>query len=422
MSSQIEARKKLMKVKKPIYKPMQISQNNKKNIKILDHPPKNENNINTNINSSILNHNNNNAKTIQKLQEELNIYKVKSEKLEEEIMKLNLKIKEMTEKNEKIEKIAKKNEEEKNSEEDSSFSSQKKNPLKKAISSAYDILIELVELILNQKTYKDKDKDKDKENNSTQKQIENISMDIYEPSVYNDEERKSLLFEQIQQILIFKINFINKIYHLGLEKQCERIKNWNLNSINTPKDTNKDISFLSFSAFSNNKKRSHNVSMSNSDIALGIGITPPHSPKFPGRKDSYSAISNIMDESTIKDLSTSIINYNNAPHFGLGGDSFFFENENLSKSKEDIDTKEHSKGKEVNLINTSFKDLSLIRSGDEQALGNVSFTKNLDKYAPNLEGGDNDNDNDNDINSGDIQNKEIIIKNENQFNISFNDI
>ena len=410
MSSQIEAKKKLMKVKKPTYKSMQLSQNNKKNIKILDHPPKNDNNINTNINSTILNHNNN-AKTIQKLQDELNIYKVKSEKLEEEIMKLNLKIKEMTEKNEKI---AKKNEEEKNSEEDSSFSSQKKNPLKKAISSAYDILIELVELILNQKTYKDKDK----ENNSTQKQIENISMDIYEPSVYNDEERKSLLFEQIQQILIFKINFINKIYHLGLEKQCERIKNWNLNSINTTKDNNKDISFLSFSAFSNNKKRSHNVSMSNSDMALGIGITPPHSPKFPGRKDSYSAISNIMDESTIKDLSTSIINYNNAPHFGLGGDSFFFENENLSKSKEDIDIKEHSKGKEVNLINTSFKDLSLIRSGDEQALGNVSFTKNLDKYPPNMEGGENDND----INSGDMQNKEIIIKNDNQFDISFNDI
>jgi hypothetical protein len=416
MSSQIDAKKKLMKVKKPTYKALQISQNIKKNIKILDHPPKNDNNINNNINSTILNHNNNNnAKTIQKLQEELNIYKDKSEKLEEEIMKLNLKIKEMTEKNEKI---AKKNEEEKNSEEDSSFSSQKKNPLKKAISSAYDILIELVELILNQKTYKDKDKDKDKENNSTQKQIENISMDIYEPSVYNDEERKSLLFEQIQQILIFKINFINKIYHLGLEKQCERIKNWNLNSINTTKDNNKDISFLSFSAFSNNKKRSHNVSMSNSDIALGIGITPPHSPKFPGRKDSYSAISNIMDESTIKDLSTSIINYNNAPHFGLGGDSFFFENENLSKSKEDIDVKDHSKGKEVNLINTSFKDLSLIRSGDEQALGNVSFTKNLDKYPPNMEGGENDND----INSGDMQNKEIIIKNENQFDISFNDI
>ena len=250
---------------------------------------------------------------------------------------------------------------------------------------------------------------KDKDNNLTPKQSQNISMDVYEPSVYNDEDRKALLFEQIQQILIFKINFINKIYHLGLEKQCERIKNWNLNAINTIKDNNKDSSFLSFSAFSNNKKRSPNVSISNSDI----GITPTHSPKFPGRKDSYSGISNIMDESTIKDLSSSIINYNNAPHFGLGGDSFFFENENLSKSKEDIDNKEQSKGKEVNLINTSFKDLSLIRSGDEQ---NVSFTKNIDKYTSNIDEGYNN------INNEKKQNKEIFIKNENQFNISFNDI
>ena len=391
MSAQIDIKKKIItKTKKPIHKTIQ-SQNIKKNIKILEHEPKN------NINSNQINNiSQNNAKTIQKLQEELNIYKNKSQKLEEEVIKLNFKIKEISEKNEKNNK-----EEEKNSEEDNnSFSSHKKNTLKKALSSAYDILIEIVELILNQKTYKEKD------NNLTPKQSENISMDIYEPSVYNDEERRALLFEQIQQIIIFKINFVNKMYHLGLEKQCERVKNWNLNNT---KDTNKDLSFLSFSAFSNNKKRSPNISMSNSDI----GITPTHSPKFPERKDSYSVISNIMDESTIKDLSSSIINYNNAPHFGLGGDSFFFDNENLSKSKEDIDNKEVSKEKEINLINTSFKDLSLIRSGDEQ---NVSFTKNLDKYNTKLEGGNNN------INAGEKQKKEIFIKNENQFNISFNDI
>ena len=229
----------------------------------------------------------------------------------------------------------------------------------------------------------------------------------------NDEERKALLFEQIQQILIFKINYVNKMYHLGLEKQYERVKNWNLKEMNVTKENNnKDMSFLSFSGFSYNKKRSFNGSMSNSDI----GITPTQSPKFPGRKHSYSAISNIMDESTIKDLSSSIINYNNVPHFNLGGDSFFFENENLSKSKEDIDNKEQLKGKEINLINTSFKDLSLIRSGDEQ---NISFTKNLDKYNTNNEGGDN---NINNLNIGEIPKKEIFIKNENQFNISFNEI
>ena len=401
MSLQVDIKKKIIKGKKPSYKLMHFSQNNKKPIKLSDH--NNNNNIITNTKSENLN----NSKTIQKLQEELNMYKTKSQKLEEEIIRLNFKIKEITEKNETM---CLKKEEEKNSEEDNSsnsFSTKHKtnNSLKKAISSAYETLIELIELILNQKNYKAQDKET---------KAENISMDIYESSVYNDEERKSLLFEQIQQILIFKINFINKKYNLNLEKQCERIKNWNLNNINITKDNNKDISFSSFSALSNNKKRSLNVSINNSDIGSGIGISPPRSPKFQGqvRRDSISAISNLMDESTIKDLSTSIINYNNANHNVLGGDSFFFENENLSKSKEDIDTKEQSKTKEINLINTSFKDLSLIRSGDEQ-VGNISFNKDTN----NIEGEEKD-DSNNDV----IQNKEIFIKDENKLNISFNDI
>ena len=391
MSFQVDLKKKIMKGKKASYKLIQFSQNNKKSIKLSDH-----NNINNKSE---------NAKNIQKLQEELNMYKTKSQQLEEEIIRLNFKIKEITEKNENM-KLKK--EEEKNSEDSSNSFSNKKttNPLKKAIISAYEILIELIELILNQKNYKIKDKDA---------KAENISMDIYESSVYNDEERKTLLFEQIQQILIFKINFINKRYNLGLEKQCERIKNWNINSINITKDNIKDISFSSFSAFSNIKKRSLNISMNNSDIGSAIGISPPRSPKFQGRKGSYSAISNLMDESTIKDFSTSIINYNNANHNGLGGDSFFFENENLSKlskSKEDIENKERSKTKEINLINTSFKDLSLIRSGDEP-VGNISFNKDTN----NIEGEEKD-DSNNDVEP----NKEIFIKDENKLNISFNDI
>ena len=124
---------------KPIYKSTQFAQNNKKTIKLSDHY--NNNNININNKSENIN----NAKIIIKLQEELNIYKTKSQKLEEEIIQLNFKLKEMTEKNENM-KLKK--EEEKNSEEDNSsnsFSNKKKtNSLKKAICSAYEILIELI--------------------------------------------------------------------------------------------------------------------------------------------------------------------------------------------------------------------------------------------------------------------------------------
>jgi hypothetical protein len=394
-------------MKKPTNKISQISQNSKKNMKIfgsnLEHGHKIENYSYINNNSIM---NNNNVRTIHKLQEELNSYKLKSQKLEEEILQLNLKIKEITEKNNN-------KEEEKNIENNEENDPQNIEQLKKIISSTYYILIEIIELILNQK-YKDKDKD----NTLTSRQIENISMDIYEQSVSNDEDKKVLLLEQIQQILIFKLNFMNKVYKLNLDKLCEKIKQWNFN---ITKDINKDkdTSFNSFSAFSNNKKRFSNISMNNSDLALGI-ISPPRSPKFPGRKDSNSVISNIIDDSTIKDFSTSIIhyNYNNTQQAGIGGDSFFIEDENLLKSKEEIENKDQNKSKEVNLINTSFKDLSIIKGGDEPGLENISFTKNLDKYVANIEGGDNDNDSTPDEN----KKKQIFIQNDNQLNISFNDI
>ena len=406
MSIQVEIKKKIIKMKKPTTKISQISQNSKKNIKInLDHCHKIENYSYINNNSIM---NNNNIRTIHKLQEELNSYKLKSQKLEEEILQLNSKIKEITEKNSI-------KEEEKNIEKKEENDPQNIEQLKKIISSTYYILIEIIELILNQK-YKDRDKDKD--NTLTSRQIENISMDLYEQSISNDEDKKALLLEQIQQILIFKLNFMNKVYKLNLDKLCEKIKQWNFN---TTRDNNKDkdASFNSFSAFSNNKKRYSNISMNNSDLALGI-ISPPRSPKFPGRKDSNSMISNIIDDSTIKDFSTSIIhyNYNNTQQAGIGGDSFFIEDENLLKSKEEIENKDQNKSKEVNLINTSFKDLSIIKGGDEPGLENISFTKNLDKYVANIDGGDNDND---DITPDENKMKQIFIKNDNQLNISFND-
>ena len=393
---QVEIKKKVGKSKKQFSRLVQM-QNNKKMIRIISSNKNDNNNISINNSSNIIN--NNNIKTIHKLQEELNNYKIKCQKLEEEIIQLNFKIKEITEKDEKLKKN--KEEEEKNYEVNENYSSKKINELKNIVSSTYNILIEIIEIILNQKF-------KDKDNTLTQRQLENISMDVYEQSVNTDEEKKALILEQIQQILIFKINYMNKMYKLNLEKLCEKIKNWNFN---TNKD--KDASFSSFSVFSNNKKRNSNISISNSDLALGI-ISPPRSPKFPGRHDSNSVISNIMDESTIKDFSTSIIhyNYNNAQQGGIGADSFFFEGENLLKYKEDIENKEQSKIKDVNLINTSFKDLSIIKSGDEPGLENISFTKNLDKYVANIVDGD----------SGDNKKKEIFIKNENQLNISFNDI
>ena len=51
------------------------------------------------------------------------------------------------------------------------------------MSFTYSILIEIIELILSQK-YKEKD------NILTGKNIENSSMDIYDQSIFNNEEKK----------------------------------------------------------------------------------------------------------------------------------------------------------------------------------------------------------------------------------------
>ena len=408
----MEIKKKTGKSKKQQNRLSAQNPNIKKNVKILftpnlEHFHKNENTIGINANNML---NYNNLRTIHKLQEELNNYKMKSQKLEEEIIQLNLKIKEISKEKKNIKNN--KEEEEKNTGNNDNYWGQKINRLKKVVSSTYYVLIEIIELILNQKF---KEKDKDNYNTLASKQIENISLDVYEQSICADEEKKSLIFEQIQQILFFKINFINKMYNLNLEQLCEKIKQWNFN---TNKD--KEGSFSSFSIKSNNNKKrnSNNTSINNSDLALGI--FPPKSPKFPGGQESNSMISNLMEESTIKDFSTSIIhyNYNNAHSGGIGVDSFFFEGDNLLKYKEENENREISKNKDVNLINTSFKDLSIIKVRDEPGLENVSFTKNFDKYVSNIEEGDAV------INTEDNKdnNKKIFIKNDNQLNISFNDI
>ena len=382
MSAALDNKKKQPpKNKKLLQKPSQPIQNPKKTYKAfianIEHNMKSENIINNNNSNNNNISYQNNTKTIQKLQEELNLYKTKTLKYEEEILSLNKKIKEIIEKNNKNK------EEEKNSDNDSnSISSNKVNNLKKLIKSIFDIFLDIIELILSQKI--------NKENYQTQKPSESISIDIYETNTFNDEDKRSIIFEQIQQILIFKLNYIKKFYNLKLDKHCERIKNWTIFSINNKE--NKDISFSSFSGLSTQNIKRNSTFMTGSDI----GISTPHSPKFPERKDSSSLISNII---------------------GLGGDSFSLEGENLSKYKEDLDNKEQSKGKEVDLINTSFKDLSLIRSGDELSVGKISFTKNLDKFSSN---NNIDNNIDNDINE-DV-NKEIIIRNDNQLNISFNEI
>ena len=166
-------------------------------------------------------------KDIEKLQDEL----IESKKL---LSIYEDKIKELTEKIEKKNSIR--------------FLPIEDQKLATAIQSSYDVLIEIIELVLiqpkNQKDY------------SSNKQQENIScsMDIYDTSsiINNDEDRRAVVFEQIQQILLFKLNSLNKLFKLGLDKQIEKVKNWNFNFLNT--STN------NISNITSNKDNKENIS------------------------------------------------------------------------------------------------------------------------------------------------------------------
>lgn len=61
--------------------------------------------------------------------------------------------------------------------------------------------------------------------------VENISasysIDIYD-SYHNDEERRCTMIEQIQGLLVSKLNVMKKNLGLNLDKEIERIKNWNI--------------------------------------------------------------------------------------------------------------------------------------------------------------------------------------------------
>lgn len=285
-------------------------------------------------------------KRIQKLQDELSEYRIKSDQFQKEIKSLNDKIKKANSfffrpKKPKLQITKPTTNPTLHSlnGKESEVAKNKINPkVLKIIQSSYDVFLDIIELFLSQKPKQDQSFKRNSENMS-------CSIDIYEPSILNDEDKRIALIEQIQNILIFKLNFLSSNFKFGLENQVERVKNW---QITKEKENISNLSLYS------------NISFRNT--------TPNNqSPKF-FRKDSndsnkyYSSYkddnySNIIDESTIKEFNQSIIRTNTEKHnddfLSLDGDNDY----SRTKEKEDNNENKYS------FVNTSFKAQS-IKEGD----------------------------------------------------------
>ena len=342
----------------------------------------------TNINNNLFEkyykyvQNDTTKKMIKNIENELYQYRRKSEIMEKEIKEINLQISKNHKKlfgkkeinlnrNNKTFIVSKKNNKNGEMKKNLSQNFDKKKKEKeiqlenkyeliiKNLQSTYNLLIDIIEFLLFPKQRKE---------SVNQIQENSNSIDIYDNnSIINDEERKNIIFENIQKILIYKLTSISSYLNFELNSQILRIKNWNFSKEN---NSNLNISNISF-----NRK---NNSLTYSDISF-----LQQSPKFyDNKRESISDIySNIVDD----DFSQSIIKQNNNESFSLEYNDGF-------KHKED----------ENNIPNKKLIDISF-----EDNLNNNNFEKK--NY-----GNNNKLDNNNILNNN--ENNIIINKNDISFN------
>lgn len=138
--------------------------------------------------------------------------------------------------------------------------------LKNSFENCINKIIDVVELLLTNKT-----------NKNVTTQLENLScsIDIYDSYNY-EEEKKNTLQEQIQQLMFSKLDNLKKQYDLNLESALEQINKWNekcnlnnknnYNFINSSNYNNFDISNYKITKknFDNDNDKELSNSLSNS--------------------------------------------------------------------------------------------------------------------------------------------------------------
>ena len=335
----------------------------------------------TNINNNLFENyykyiqNDTTKRMIKNIENELYQYRRKSEIMEKEIKEINLQIsknhkklfgkKEINlnrnnktfivskknNKNGEMKKNLSQNFEKKKTEKETKLEN-KNDLIIKNLQSTYNLLIDIIEFFLFPKQRKE---------SVNQVQENSNSIDIFDNnSILNDEERKNIIVENIQKILIYKLTSISSYLNFELNSQILRIKNWNFSKDN---NSNLNISNISF-----NRK---NNSVTFSDISF-----LQQSPKFyDNKRESISDIySNIVDA----DFSQSLIKQNNNESFSLEYNDGF-------KHKED----------ENNIPNKKLIDISF-----EDNLNNNNFEKS--NYGNNNNNILNNNENNIIINKNDI--------------------
>lgn len=226
-----------------------------------------------------------------KVVDELSNYKLKNTKLENEILLLNEKIKCLnqnqvfyTNENDILKsKLTDLQEDYKKDLENLKKYKQELNQAKNLnikftqnIKSSINILLDIVEIFLSPRSINPKQSTIYNENNS-------YSIDIYD-SYNNEEERRNIVFDQIQNLLISKFNIMKKTLNVNFDVEIEKVKNWSANLF-ANKSNNNDINVSNIKlSIKNYESSSYESSKKNSqdffDLSISNQFLKHNSPKF----------------------------------------------------------------------------------------------------------------------------------------------
>ena len=198
--------------------------------------------------------------------------------------------------------------------------------IKKYFKNCLNNIIDILELLLLSKPSNHRQSVNLAENAS-------YSIDIYD-SYYNEDEKRGLLQEQIQSLLISKFNFYKKEINVDLDSEIEKIKNWNnfLNFNNKGNNLDINVSNIrltvknydndSFESLKKNNSQDF-FDLSNSNQFLNLNNLNPNNLVNVGNNINI----NINQKPNFIFTSNNYNNINNS--FGIDNDNFnFIDNSN----------------------------------------------------------------------------------------------
>jgi len=231
------------------------------------------------------------------------------------------------------------------------------------IKSSINTMLDIIEMFLSPRGNNIKQSLIYNDNNS-------YSIDIYD-SYNNEEERRNIIFDQIQNLLISKFNIMKKVLNVNFDLEIEKVKNWS-NALNVNKFNNNDINVSNIKlSVKNYESSSYESSKKNSQDFFDLSISNQfyvknNSPKFNnsfGIENEATSDKLIKMNNSNKNSSSNIIGINafNTNNFLSAGNLSLNNLNRIPSTNKNIDNlNSNSANKAKDIINASINNVNYL--------------------------------------------------------------